>query len=594
MRNVVRSLLLRQANAVAVTILLLTAVGAVVALVVLDREGAGDGIGRGDVIYTLCQLIPYGVVGAVLIARRPDLPFGWILGLAAVILTVVVTISMPAVLAFDDGRGSQLLLWAVGLGGLAWLPIALEGILNVRFPSGRADGRFGVVLDRLLTWGIPVVAVAAVIGSWPLEQDQFAGTKRFIDGTPVQDVADALVFGVPILILLGGIAGVSLVVRCFRSSGLERRQLQWRAAAVLLSLALFPLAVAEVLPRWLDDLWPLLSVSTLAIPVLRYDLWAIDSVVRRSAGYAMASPGSTVANLTRAVGEMLRLPYVAVVRRETVLASYGEPIADVQTWPLVHDQEHVGDLVAAPRWGTTTIGEQDRQVLATIGELVAGAVRAEALTVDLLDARQRLVSAREEERRRLRRDLHDGLGPLLTGIGLNLDAARARLEQHDDRVGTYLDNAKEASTQVIGSLRELVYGLRPPALDDLGFVGAVRLQGERLAQDAGVGIELDLPDPGRLPAAVEVAAFRAIVEGVTNAVRHSGARTVAVAVRREDDALTVSVADDGTAGNGTWHRGVGLTGMRERAQELGGSFEAGPTLLGGRIMASYPIGRREQ
>jgi signal transduction histidine kinase len=298
--------------------------------------------------------------------------------------------------------------------------------------------------------------------------------------------------------------------------------------------------------------------------------------------------------MMRAVAEMLRLPYVAVRRESGVLASYGEPTEHVEEWPLEHQGEHVGTFVAAPRRGLTSLDEQDRQVLATVAQLVAGSVRAEALTADLLDTRQRLISAREEERRRLRRDLHDGLGPMLTGLGLNLDAAQSSLERHQDGTATYLGNAKEASTQVIAGLRELVYGLRPPALDDLGFVGALRQHTERIARDAELTLDLRIPTELTLPAAVEVAAFRTVVEAVTNAVRHSGAGKVVVTIEPQADRLVVTVTDDGRADQlatsaARWQHGVGLSVMRERAEELGGTFEGGPTLDGGRVCAVYPL-----
>ncbi|HRI98348.1 MAG TPA: histidine kinase, partial [Nocardioides sp.] len=201
--------------------------------------------------------------------------------------------------------------------------------------------------------------------------------------------------------------------------------------------------------------------------------------------------------------------------------------------------------------------------------------------------RQRLVTTREEERRRLRRDLHDGLGPVLTGLGLNLDAAVTRLGQHDEQVATYLGNAKRASTQVIANLRELVDGLRPPALDELGLAGALKLHLEPLAADADILLDLHLPE-AQLPAAVEVAVFRAAVEAVTNAARHSGAHTVRVELDTEPDRLTVTVTDDGPT-HAEWQTGVGLAGMRERAEELGGTLDAGPTAVGGRVRATYPL-----
>ena len=129
-------------------------------------------------------------------------------------------------------------------------------------------------------------------------------------------------------------------------------------------------------------------------------------------------------------------------------------------------------------------------------------MHAEALTADLLDSRQRLVSAREEERRRLRRDLHDGLGPLLTGIGLNLDAARARAGHAGARgdLGPLLGQAKDATTQAIADLRGIVYGLRPSSLDDLGLAGAIAAHIRRLTEGTAVQITLEAdPRPTSRP-----------------------------------------------------------------------------------------------
>ena len=545
-----------------------------------------------DLLYAACQVLPYGLVGAVLIAKRPDLPFGWLLALAALSLVLMVAVVAPSLWALEHGHGGQLAVWGLTFGSLQFVPVALQGLVNVRFPSGSPTGRWGRLLDRALVWGISVTLLAGLLGDLTIRSmypdGVPGGAARVVDGTPIVDLANLAVVAVPAVILLGVLAGIGVVVRCVRARGLERQQLVWRASGVVASLLLFPFAVTEVLPQWVASVEPLVFVVTLVIPVLRYDLWAIDSLIRRSAAYTLAASGSVVENMLRAVAEMLRLPYVAVRRGTGVLASYGEEVEPVESWPLELHGEPVGTLVAAPRRGLRALDPRDRQVLATLAQLVAGSVQAEALTVDLLDARQRLVSAREEERRRLRRDLHDGLGPMLTGLGLNLDAARSNLTGNPDRAAAYLGNAKEASTQVIAGLRELVHGLRPPALDDLGFVGALRLQCDRIADDAGLSVDLRVPEELGLPAAVEVAAFRTILEAVTNAVRHSAARVVVVDVRADEEDLTVTVTDDG--GDRTrWHPGVGLTGMRERAEELGGTFRAGPTSRGGRIRATYPL-----
>ena len=182
-----------------------------------------------------------------------------------------------------------------------------------------------------------------------------------------------------------------------------------------------------------------------------------------------------------------------------------------------------------------------------------------------------------------------GWGPCWAGLGLNLDAARTTLTADPSRAATYLGNAKEASTQVITSLRDVVHDLRPPALDELGLPGALRLQLDRIAGDAGLAVELDVGAELTLPAAVEVAAFRTIVEAVTNVVRHSNAGRVRIVVTSAIDRLTVSVDDDGTA-TPDWLPGIGLRNMRERAEELGGSFDirAEPT-IGTTIEARIPL-----
>ncbi|HVE24046.1 MAG TPA: sensor histidine kinase, partial [Sporichthya sp.] len=546
-----------------------------------------------------CQVLPYGVIGAVLVARRPDLPFGWLLSAAAAALVLQFALAYPALWAIESGHPSEGALWALSLGGsLGFVPVALQGVVNVRFPSGRPTGRWGRVLERVIVWGIGLGLLGGLLGDWSVEiaypDGDPGGVGRVVDGTPLSTVGNALAAAVPLVILLGVLAGVGVVVRCVRAEGLERKQLQWRAAGVVSSLALFPLAVTEKLPDALVDPEAFIFVVTLVVPVLRYDLWAIDTLIRRSAAYTLSSSGSVVENMLRATAEMLRLPYLAIRRGDRVLAACGSPTTPVETWPLVHEGERMGDLVAAPPRGLSAVDGRDRPVLATLAQLVAGSIRAEALTADLLDARHRLVAAREEERRRLRRDLHDGLGPVLTGLGLNLDAARSQLERDPDRVAAYLTNAKDASAQVIADLRGLVYGLRPPALDEFGLVGALRVQTDRLAGDAGLVVELVSADELPLPAAVEVAAFRTVVEAVTNVARHSQAAKVRVELVRGIDDLTVEIADDGGAADGpaaSWIAGVGLTGMRERAEELGGTFRAGPTPEGGLVHVRFPLGR---
>lgn len=593
MRPRIRAAALRHAPFVAGAVLALTVVGFTAAMLVRRSVSSSGGLDEFDLLQSLCQLLPYGVVGAVLVARRPDLPFGWLLCLGAVAMVVELVAVGGSYAALERGHGGQLAAWGLSLNALGFLPLALQGLVNVRFPTGSPQGSFGRRLERALVVGTVVALAGGILNDSTTHREGVPAfvsrERRFIDGTVVTQIGDVMSAATPLVILLGVLAGVRIVVRCFRADGVERQQLQWRAAGVAVALVLFPLAVTESLPAGVDYLDPFVFVITLVVPVLRYDLWAIDSLIRRSAAYTLTSSGGAVQNLVRAVGEMLRLPYVAVLRDEVASASYGQATSSrLETWPLVDGSGPVGCLVAAPRHGADAISDADRQVLATVARLVTESVRAEGLTADLLQVRQQLVTAREEERRRLRRDLHDGLGPLLTGLGLNLDAARGSVGVDDGKASTYLGQAKDASSQVISDLRALVHDLRPPALDELGLAGAVRLHAERITRDAGLHLDLTADEGLALPAAVEVAGFRTAVEAVTNVVRHSDARTVAVVITRVEDRVRVEVTDDGTS-PGPWQPGVGLASMRERAEELGGTFAAGPQGQGGRVLVEYPV-----
>ena len=215
------------------------------------------------------------------------------------------------------------------------------------------------------------------------------------------------------------------------------------------------------------------------------------------------------------------------------------------------------------------------------------AVHNEALTADLTESRQRLVTALEEERRRLRRDLHDGLGPVLTAVGLNIDAARARLATDPTASDQHLLDAREATRQALDETRRLVHGLRPPSLDNVGLVGALELHLSRLTS-AHCCVVVHAEALPCLPAAVEVAAYRIAVEAVTNTVRHTTASACNVRLTTEDKTLVVDICDDG-ASNAPWTPGVGILSMREQARDLGGDLTCGPNHNGGTVIARLPL-----
>jgi two-component system NarL family sensor kinase len=304
-----------------------------------------------------------------------------------------------------------------------------------------------------------------------------------------------------------------------------------------------------------------------------------------------AAAGDGLAELLQGVCEALRLPFASLQAGQAEVARVGQPGGPSESVPLDHGGERLGELLVGVRSGEQGLGVADRRVLDVLAAPVAVALHAVLLSQQLQHSRERLVAAREEERRRLRRDLHDGLGPILTAVTLKADAARSALQSAPERADGLLAGLRGDAKQALGDLRRVVYDLRPAALDELGLLGALRQQVDRFDRDR-VATTLQAPQVlPPLPAAVEVAALRIITEALTNIARHAHARhaTVTLAV---DGSLGIEVCDDGATPTGVeqgWRPGVGLQSMAERAAEVGGTLQAGPTPTGGRVQARLPL-----
>ncbi len=276
------------------------------------------------------------------------------------------------------------------------------------------------------------------------------------------------------------------------------------------------------------------------------------------------------AAVTATIAGTLRLPWVALSVDGTEVAAHGQPTADAEAFPLVSGGERLGDLRAGRRPGQAAFSARDRRLLTDLARQVAGAVRSGQLTQDVQRSRERLVTAREEERRRIRRDLHDELGPQLAGTALQLDQARYLVTADPGRAGQLLADQAARLRQMVADVRRLVHDLRPPALDELGLTGALRDQA-RLLSTAELAIVLEARDDlGPLSAAVEAAAYRIASEAMTNAARHAGARRCVVRLACPGR-LELEVEDDGAGIPEDIRRGVGLRSMHERAAELGGT-----------------------
>lgn len=292
-------------------------------------------------------------------------------------------------------------------------------------------------------------------------------------------------------------------------------------------------------------------------------------------------PEDVLPALVKTLATTLKLPYVAVAlvqgdgsgpSEEQVVAVHGQLPAhiSVERLPVVYQGETVGQLVLAPRSGEARVTRADRLLMEDLARHAGVITSAVRLTADLRRSRERIVVAREEERRRLRRDLHDGLGPMLASLTLTLAAAREYLPHDPTTTDTLLHALATQVQGAVTDIRRLVYELRPPALDDLGLLGALREQAARAAQ-GGLQVCVDAPVPIEpLSAAVEVAAYRIAVEALTNVVRHAQARSCTISVQREND-LVIEIRDDGRGIPPETPRGIGLRSMRERAEELGGS-----------------------
>jgi two-component system NarL family sensor kinase len=335
------------------------------------------------------------------------------------------------------------------------------------------------------------------------------------------------------------------------------------------------------------------------------------------------APEAALTTIVETMSEALKLPYAAILLKQgsefVTAAERGTPVGEPVTLPLAHQKEPVGRLVVAPRASGEEFTPSDRRLLDDLAWQAGVAVHAARLTADLQRSREHLVTAREEERRRLRRDLHDGLGPTLAGLTFGLDAARNLLAREPEDTEALLARLKGQTQEAVSDVRRLVYGLRPPALDDLGLVPAIREQaanhglvadgppggkaGEKANREASGedGLIFSVEAPGHLPplpAAVEVACFRIAQEAMTNVARHARARTCRVRLSLDEarnEALKLEVVDDGVGVSGERRAGVGMTSMRERAAELGGTCVVEPGPAGGtRVLARLPLPARKE
>jgi len=341
---------------------------------------------------------------------------------------------------------------------------------------------------------------------------------------------------------------------------------------------------------------------------------------------ATLAPDAVLPTLVETVAVALRLPYAAVLLKHAgafvTAAEYPDRATGRQadrepsgpdersslppellvSLPLNYQGEVVGKLLLAPRAPGTPFSPADHRLLAVLAQQAGVAAHAVRLTYDLRDVsadlqhvRERLIAAREEERRRIRRDLHDGVGPVLSSLVQRLDLARTLIERDPAAAGTLIDSLKREVRATLADIRRLVYALRPPALDEFGLLAAIREQAAHYQQPDGLRIDVVAPEPlPAVPAAVEVAAYRIALEALTNVARHARARRCEIRLglvgTAERQALCLEVLDDGVGLPEANREGVGLVSIRERTAELGGTCTIERRAQGGtRVCAWLPI-----
>jgi signal transduction histidine kinase len=310
---------------------------------------------------------------------------------------------------------------------------------------------------------------------------------------------------------------------------------------------------------------------------------------------ASLAPEDVLPTVVTSVREVLKLPYVAIyLQRDShgykIVAESASPSVRMEDGrihvpgmnregrciPLIHQGETLGYIVLGPRAPNEAFSSTDLHLLEDLAPQVGVAVHAVRLAADLQRSREQLVIAREEERRRIRRDLHDGLGPQLAGLALKLETLRNRLDG-DPLADSILADLAKRTQDATADIRHLVYELRPPTLDEFGLVMALREGVAQFTQQGCNGLNITFNAPESLPplpAAVEVAVYRIVQEALVNVIRHAEAHACHVRLKLDQSAghLCLEIQDDGKGLLTKRRAGVGLNSMRERAEELGGSF----------------------
>lgn len=431
---------------------------------------------------------------------------------------------------------------------LLWLLVAAAVVLVLALSSPPA---------WLFSAGLALVPVAVAIG---VLRYRLMGIELLVRGTLLYGVLTGIVLAV----FVGVTAGLSSVLPSGHLPGV--------VAAGMVAGVLVP--ARNRLQRGVDRLVRGPGADPLA-------------VVQRVGDEVSAPAADPLPALLSAVAQATRARYAAVVEPSgEVLAATGSDGGPHTSRPLIVRGEHLGDLVVA----TGAWDKRNAGLLDALAGPLGVVVHARRLDADLAAAHERLLRATLDERARIRRDLHDGLGPSLSGVVLGLDAVAARLPDGAS-TGEIVRRLRQEAERAVEEVRRIIDALRPVALDGGGLLDAVRARAAAVAHR--LPVEVDAPDPmPALPAPIETAAYRIADEAVTNVVRHADATRCVVRMRTGAGELVLEVCDDGRGLPAVPRpEGLGLASMRRRAEEVGGSLVLRSGERGTSLVARLPMAR---
>jgi signal transduction histidine kinase len=622
---------------------LLAAVGAVVAALAAgwDFEEAVSAF----VVSNALIGVSFGLCGVLIAWHRPSSALGWMYAAGGLCQTLsAVAAPMRDVLA-DAGAPVWLLRLDVTVFQWAWpVNIALVPLSLLLLPDGRLASRRWRPLATVIAATAPLFLLEAGLdpGQPPANPTAYGTVSpRTYDSLSWLWTVSEARWALSVLV------GIACLVARYRGGSAEvRRQLLWLvAAAAVIGVAVTPWALVAGTPLAVLFTIPLLPAAV-AVAVLRHQLLDIRLVVARGVTYGLLSalvlamyaalvavlsnvasalvvallalplrsrlqtavdrllygergdPLRIASRVARSLGVSLeatldetrlalRLPYVGVSVDGRDIAAGGLLDGPAVSLPL-----EGGRLVVGLRRGETRLAPADERIITLLSGPLSTAVHATVLLDQLQRSRGRLVSAREHERRRLRRELHDGLGPLLTGVALSADtAANLAGGTPDDALQQRLSAVRSGTRSALTEVRRIVEDLGSPALDEQGLVEALRIRAGQLHRRADgqpLHTTLEAADLPALPPAVEQAVYRIATEALTNVVRHSRADSVVVRLAHDGAELHCEVLDNGSP-DGAWRPGVGIAGMQERVTELGGACEVGPGPGGGHVRVRVPV-----